>query len=107
MAAARFDLTTLLPILASLLQSLGDFFRTPAPVPVPVPTPDNPPPLKPTAPDQAIKDLQTFLNAALTLKPPLVVDGWLGPKTDAAIEAGIAMLRSYGIGAGRGPTVVG
>jgi hypothetical protein len=98
MATTHFDLTSLFPTLAALLKSLADLLRTPAPVPVPVPTPDNPPPLNPQAPNQAIKDLQTFLNAALSLNPPLVVDGWLGPKTDAAIEAGIVKIRSYGIG---------
>lgn len=46
----------------------------------------------------AIKDLQKFLNIALTLNPPLIEDGWLGPKTEEAIEAGIAKLRSAGIG---------
>ena len=55
-------------------------------------------PLAPTSPNKAIKDLQMFLNIALVLSPPLVADGWLGPKTEAAIEAGIAKLKSLGIG---------
>lgn len=49
-------------------------------------------------PSAAIKDLQTFLNLALALSPPLVADGWLGPKTEQAIEAGIAKLKSLGVG---------
>ena len=55
-------------------------------------------PVAPTTPNAAIKDLQMFLNVALSLNPPLVVDGWLGPKTNDAIEAGIAKLKSLGIG---------
>ncbi len=85
-----------LPALLALLGSLKSTFVSPTP------------PVAPTAPgtvavpapaaDQAVKDLQSFLNTALALNPPLVVDGWLGPKTDAAIEAGIAQLRAAGIG---------
>jgi hypothetical protein len=92
MSTTPIDLTSLAPTLVALLKSLGDYFRTPA-----APSPA-PPASDSLAPDQAIKDLQAFLNSALSLNPPLAVDGWLGPKTDAAIEAGIARLRSYGIG---------
>jgi hypothetical protein len=90
-----FDLNSLLSVLAPLLASLANVFKTPAPLPV-TPVPDNP--LVPAKANQAIKDLQAFLNTALSLNPPLRVDGWLGPKTDAAIEAGIARIRSFGIG---------
>ena len=44
------------------------------------------------------RTLQKALNIALILNPPLVEDGWLGPKTEAAIEAGIARLHNLGIG---------
>lgn len=84
---------TLVSALLPLLQSLGSTFKAPAPPPtsgtVAIPA---------ATADKAIKDLQAFLNSALALNPPLRVDGWLGPKTDAAIEAGIAQLRSAGIG---------
>jgi hypothetical protein len=91
-----------LPALLALLKSLGDVFRSssppPPPVVVSVPDPTQRPPLLMVAPDQAVKGLQTFLNAVLQINPPLAVDGWLGPKTDAAIEAGIARLKTFGIG---------
>lgn len=45
---------------------------------------------------EAIKALQSLLNTALGLNPPLVEDGWLGPKTEAAIMTGVARLRSFG-----------
>ena len=46
----------------------------------------------------AIADLQRLLNAVVSPQPPLDVDGWLGPKTEAAIELGIAKLKTLGIG---------
>lgn len=84
----------LIPSLVSLLKSLSDSFGTHSPN-----APKVPNILVPgAAADQAVKDLQQFLNLALGLNPPLVVDGWLGPKTDAAIEQGIAMLKAAGVG---------
>ena len=80
---------TLGPTVTSLLSSLGNAFRTPS-----APTPDT----KVPVPNEAIKHLQTMLNVALALIPPLKVDGWLGPKTDAAIEAAIVKLHGMGIG---------
>ncbi len=47
---------------------------------------------------EAIKALQSLLNTALGLNAPLVEDGWLGKKTENAIEQAIIMLRNYGIG---------
>lgn len=48
--------------------------------------------------NEAIKHLQAFLNLALGLNPKLEEDGWLGPRTEAAIDQGIAKLKSLGIG---------
>lgn len=46
-------------------------------------------------PSDAIKELQTMLNMVLKPQPPLVVDGWLGAKTERAIHDGLAMLKPY------------
>jgi hypothetical protein len=48
-----------------------------------------------TGPIDEIKQLQIFLNEAMTPNPPLVVDGWLGPKTKALLLAGLAKLKPY------------
>ncbi len=45
-------------------------------------------------PSQAIKDLQALLNKVLNLNPTLIEDGWLGPKTETAIEQGITLIRT-------------
>ncbi len=74
------------PYLVPLLQSTVTNLGTSAP---PSPTVAHP--------SDAIKHLQTLLNAVLALNPPLEPDGWLGPKTEAAIEAGIAKLTSLGV----------
>jgi len=42
-----------------------------------------------------IEELQAFLNLAVKPQPPLAVDGWLGPKTEAAIHQGVEMLKPY------------
>ena len=81
------------PIIVSLLSNTAGTLKT-----------DNPPldtPLiaVPTAKaSAAVADLQRLLNAVVDPQPPLVVDGWLGPKTEAAIELGIAKLATLGIG---------
>ena len=95
--------TALLPALIQLLSTLGANLKTPSP-PGPPLTPDTPlpaglPPGVVPVPDAAIKALQALLNTLLALDPPLVVDGWLGPKTDAAIMDGIAKLKAAGVGA--------
>lgn len=82
-------LTALQPTITSFLRNLSDGIQTPT-----APTATT----KVSVPNAAIKDLQTFLNAVLKIDPPLVVDGWLGPKTDAAIEQGIALLKTAGFG---------
>ena len=81
----------ILPLVTSFLQN---FAKNAA-------TPTQPPPYsEPMAPipSAAIKDLQRALNLILELNPPLDVDGWLGEKTEAAIEQAIAKLHSLGIG---------
>lgn len=78
------------PVILSLLKNLGTGLAT-----------DAPPTTPGTAvkvPSKAIKDLQQLLNIIIQPNPPLEVDGWLGPQTEAAIEAGIAKLRAAGIG---------
>lgn len=45
----------------------------------------------------AIAALQTLLNHLLKLDPPLEADGWLGKKTEDAINQGIAALKAQGI----------
>lgn len=89
------NLSAILPFILAILQSAASTWKTdkpPAPPPTTIPAGTVP------VPDEAIKSLQTFLNAVLALNPPLKVDGWLGPKTDAAIEEGIARLKASGIG---------
>lgn len=83
---------TLISILDSTVASFGTTKPPPATPPATVPPGTVP------HPSNAIKGLQSLLNTVLTLDPPLTVDGWLGPKTEAAIEAGIVKLRSFGIG---------
>ena len=85
--AALFQLAS--PIIISLLGNMQSSLHTPA-----QPPPDATIPI----PNAAIKDLQALLNTVLALNPPLAVDGWLGPKTNDAIEAGIAKLKGMGIG---------
>lgn len=82
------------PTLVGLLQSTVANFGSPS---APPPVSSVPPSVVPKAND-AIKHLQAFLNVALGLDPKLNEDGWLGPKTEAAIDAGIAKLKSLGIG---------
>jgi hypothetical protein len=49
--------------------------------------------------DAVIGELQAFLNGIPgLLSTKLTVDGWLGDRTKAAIEKGIAMLKGAGIG---------
>ncbi len=47
------------------------------------------------APSPVIKDVQTLLNEILKIDPPLVVDGWLGEKTEKAIADGLVMAKPY------------
>ena len=51
--------------------------------------PDPPPPEDPTVTPEQVKLLQTTLNK-LGASPPLVVDGFYGPKTEAALGAAVA-----------------
>lgn len=85
------DFTALLkligPTLVSLLSSTATELKTPTPTSDTV-----------RRPSQAIMHLQALLNVVMNPDPPLVEDGWLGPKTEAAIEAGIVRLKSLGIG---------
>lgn len=77
--------TALGPTIVSFLKNLADSIQTPT-----APTATT----KVSVPSAAIRDLQAFLNTALKLDPPLAVDGWLGPKTEAAIEQGITMFKA-------------
>jgi len=83
-----------MPLIVSLLSNAAGTLKTDNP-----PLTDVPliavPKAKASA---AIADLQRLLNAVADPQPPLEVDGWLGPKTEAAIELGIAKLREFGIG---------
>jgi hypothetical protein len=82
------------PLIVSLLSNTAGTLKTDNP-----PLPDVPliavPKAKASA---AIADLQRLLNAVADPQPPLEVDGWLGPQTEAAIELGITKLKSFGIG---------
>lgn len=81
---------TLIGLLQSTVANFGSANAPEQPATVPIS-------VVPKAND-AIKHLQAFLNIALSLNPKLDEDGWLGPKTEAAIDAGIAKLKSLGIG---------
>lgn len=82
------------PILISLAKNLATGLATNEP-----PTPAKTIPAGTVkVPSRAIKDLQKLLNAVVKPQPPLDVDGWLGPRTEEAIEAGIAKLKAAGIG---------
>lgn len=92
------DLTTILgaaPQVISLLKSVIETFGSIAP---PAPAPTTVPPGAIAHPSQAIKDLQTLLNVVVKPTPPLEVDGWLGPQTEAVIETAIGLLKAKGIG---------
>ena len=82
------------PILISLLSNTAGALKTDTPVPTIAPVIT----VSARKASQAIADLQAVLNTVLGLDPPLVVDGWLGSKTEAAIEQAIAKLKSVGIG---------
>jgi hypothetical protein len=85
---------TAMPLIVSLLSNTAGTLKTINP-----PLPDAPLIAVPTAKaSAAIADLQRLLNAVADPQPPLVVDGWLGPRTEEAIELGIAKLKSFGIG---------
>lgn len=49
-------------------------------------------------PSEAIRHLQALMNRALKPNPPLQEDGWLGPRTEEAIDKAIALLQAAGIG---------
>ncbi len=86
---------------AEIVTGLINMFKaTTAPAPVTVPsTPavgGNPVlPATKKAPSPVIKDVQTLLNEILKIDPPLVVDGWLGEKTEKAIADGLVMAKPY------------
>lgn len=82
------------PTIVSLLGNLTKAFASDIPPPSP---PAVIPPGTTAHPSAAIKDLQTLLNKLVKPTPLLDEDGWLGPKTEAAIERGIAMLKAQGI----------
>ena len=84
----------LAPTIISLLSNTSSVLKTNTPIPIEADSLS----ISPPKASEAIKDLQKLLNIALILNPPLVEDGWLGPKTEAAIEAGIARLHNLGIG---------
>ncbi len=79
------------PIVVSLLKNLGTGLATDSPA-----GPGGAVNVK--VPSRAIKDLQALLNIIVRPDPLLKVDGWLGPRTEEAIEAGIAKLKASGIG---------
>lgn len=85
-----FLVAQLAPSIISLLSNASGALKTDAPV--------NNSTVVVSAPkaSEAIKALQSLLNTALDLNPPLAEDGWLGPKTEAAILTGVARLRSFG-----------
>ncbi len=82
----------LAPSIISLLSNTSSILKSDTPIPIEA----NALSISPPKASEAIKNLQKLLNTALILNPPLVEDGWLGPKTEAAIEAGIARLKSFG-----------
>lgn len=62
-----------------LSEVLGLFKQTTAPTPGTVTVR--------SGPSQTVKNIQNALNVAGIAKPPLTVDGYLGPKTEAALKA--------------------
>lgn len=85
------------PIVIAMIQSAITNFHAPTRPAAPVPV-DDAPAGTVASPDEFIKHLQSFLNLAVKPNPLLVVDGWLGDRTRAAGEAGIAMLEGMGVG---------
>jgi hypothetical protein len=79
------------PFVIDLLGNLKTAWKTD--VPVSLQAPHNEP-----AASDAIRNLQALLNKFVVPSPDLKVDGWLGPKTEKAINDGIAMLRTLGVG---------
>lgn len=88
---------TIRPMLVNLLQRTITDFGTPTAPPA-APAPSEIPPGAVPHPSDAIKALQKVLNAVVIDTPPVAEDGWLGPKTEAKIMAGIAKLKTYGVG---------
>jgi len=84
----------LAPTIISLLSNTSSALKTDTPISIEATALA----ISPPKASEAIKDLQKLLNVALMLNPPLDVDGWLGPKTENAIEMGIYKLKTMGIG---------
>lgn len=72
-------ITAVLPELINLLKT------TSATTPTPVTTS--------AKPSETVKMLQQLLNQFVQPNPPLAEDGWLGPKTDQALQAAITKLQ--------------
>lgn len=87
-----FLIAQLAPSIISLLSNTSGALKTNEPIPAKTSALS----ISPVKASEAIKALQSLLNTALGLNPPLVEDGWLGPKTEAAIMTGVARLRSFG-----------
>ena len=83
-------LKAIAPTLISLLINTAGTLKTSTPRAVGT--------INPHGASAAIKDLQVLLNTVLHLDPPLETDGWLGPKTEEAIQQGIAQLKALGVG---------
>lgn len=77
------------PGLISFLQNTVSGLKTNAP---PAAPPPSTAPGTVPHPSAAIRDLQALLNVVLGTN--LATDGWLGPKTEAAIEQGIARIKA-------------
>jgi hypothetical protein len=85
------DWTTLWPTIIKFLTGFTDANKTPDPTPTPTPN---------QGADAAVKALQAIINQVaragyVTLDAPLVEDGWLGPKTDAAIMQVVTLGHSF------------
>ena len=95
--------TTLIPLIPSILGMVGDMFNTAAPAAAPA---TNAAVATLTSAERTlVKVVQEILNAAQAIGlihfgDPLVVDGWAGVKTNAALAVAEAALAKVGIKVG-------
>lgn len=84
--------TSVVSSLPSLSTVINDVVKALQVQTSPVVTPVGNTPIKPS---ETVKTLQRLLNQFVQPNPPLQEDGWLGPKTEAAINQAIQMAKPY------------
>ncbi len=84
------------PTIIKVVKELtGSLKQTTAPTPS-EPMPGTvPPPQVNRAPSETVRAVQKLLNQFVKPQPPLKEDGWMGAKTEAAIDQALEMAKPY------------